>query len=202
MKKLLFATSNADKIRELREMMEPCGYEVLGMAQAGVAVDVEETGETFAENALQKARAVHALTGSLVLADDSGLVVDAMGGEPGVHSARWMGHETSYDIKNAEILRRLEGLEGPARSARYICAIAAVLPDGRELVEEAAMEGCIAHTPAGTHGFGYDPIFFLPQFGRTSAELEPDEKNQISHRGKAMRAMRDRLERMNREAGL
>ena len=128
-----------------------------------------------------------------MLADDSGLVVDALNGEPGVHSARYMGEETSYEIKNRQIIRRLEGAEGRDRSARFVCVIAAVLPDGTERKTEGTMEGVIAMEPAGEGGFGYDPILYLPEYGKTGAELTMEEKNAISHRGKALRAMKGEL---------
>lgn len=195
-RRIVFATGNADKLREIREIFGDLDMEILSMKEAGAAADPEEDGSTFAENALIKARAVHALLQdgrSIVMADDSGLCVDYLGGEPGIYSARWMGHETSYTEKNAELIRRLEGVEGEARSARFEAAIACILPDGREMVTEGAMEGQIAKEPAGGHGFGYDPILYLPEFGKCSAELSDEEKNAISHRGKAMRAMREKL---------
>ena len=149
---------------------------------------------------MQKSRrAVWACTGDIVLADDSGLVVDYIGGEPGIYSARYLGEDTSYDIKNQNIIVRLAGAEGEQRSARFVCNIAAVLPDGRVLHTEAAMEGLIAEKPAGNGGFGYDPILYLPEFGKTSAELTIEEKNKISHRGKALEAMKAQLKKVLEE---
>ena len=148
---------------------------------------------SFQENALIKARAVHEASGALVLADDSGLEIDALGKEPGIYSARYMGEDTSYDIKNANLIERVKDVPEDRRGARFICAVAAVLPDGRSLVQTGVMEGRVAYAPAGENGFGYDPIFFLPDRGCTSAQLPPEEKNLISHRGKALRLMRDIL---------
>ena len=191
--KIIFATSNEGKMREVRMILADLGREILSMKEAGVSADITEDGTTFEENALIKARAVHRLTGSLVLADDSGLEVDWLNKEPGIYSARYMGEDTSYEIKNQEIIRRLEGAEGKERSARFVCAIGAGLPDGTELTATAAMEGTIAFAPAGEGGFGYDPIFYLEEYGKTAAQLTPEEKNRISHRGKALRAMKDKL---------
>ena len=194
--RIVFATGNPDKMREFREIFADLDAEILSMKEAGASADPDETGTTFAENALIKAEAVRALLkdDSIVMADDSGLCVDFLGGEPGIYSARWLGHETPYSQKNAELIRRLEGVTGEKRSARFRAAIACILPDGTHLVTEGAMEGLIAEKPAGGHGFGYDPILYLPEFGKCSAELTDDEKNAVSHRGKALRAMRKKLD--------
>mgnify|MGYP001080958999 FL=1 len=197
--KIVFATGNEGKMREVRLILQDLGFPVLSMKEAGVSLDIEENGTTFAENAMIKARAVWEKTGGIVLADDSGLVVDYLGGEPGVYSARYMGEDTSYEIKNRNIIERLSGAEGKERSARFVCNIAAVLEDGRVIQREAYMEGLIAKEPAGNGGFGYDPILYLPEFGKTSAELTMEEKNQISHRGKALEAMKKALK--EEEAG-
>ncbi|MCC8139663.1 MAG: RdgB/HAM1 family non-canonical purine NTP pyrophosphatase [Lachnospiraceae bacterium] len=191
--KILFATGNADKMREIREILEGTGIEAVSLKEAGVSLEVEENGATFEENAIIKARACMELTGEVALADDSGLEVDAMGREPGVHSARYMGRDTSYHIKNKSIIDRLEGKEGEERSARFVCAIAAAFPDGRVLTTRGTMEGRIAYEERGENGFGYDPIFYLPEYGCCSAELSPEKKNELSHRGRALRAMKDRL---------
>ena len=188
--KIVFATSNAGKMREIREILKDLGAEILSMKEAGVDVDIVEDGDTFAANALIKAKAVWEKTGGIVLADDSGLVIDALNGEPGVYSARYMGEKTSYEIKNWNLIHRLDGVPEEKRTARFVCVIAAVLPDGRTLTAEGTMEGVIAHEPAGAGGFGYDPILMLPEYGKTSAEITMDEKNAISHRGKALRAMK------------
>ena len=195
MKRLIFATGNKDKMREIREIMAGLDYEILSMKEAGIDVDIVEDGTTFQENALIKARAIHALCHELVLADDSGLEVDYMDKQPGVFSHRFGGEDTPYSIKNQMIIDRLEGVPDDKRTARFMCAIAAVFPDGREVVKEAAMEGIIGYIEAGANGFGYDPIFFLPEYGCTSAELTPEQKNAISHRGKTLRLMREELEK-------
>lgn len=187
MTRVVFATNNPDKIKELRKIAQNAGVELLTLADLCLICVPDETGKTFEENALIKARAVAA--DFAVLADDSGLCVDAMGGEPGVDSALFLGEKTPYDVRNAEILRRLEGVAEEKRTARFVCVIAAVFPDGRELTTRAAIEGIIAEKPAGANGFGYDPIFFVPHLGKTTAELSQDEKNAISHRGKAFREM-------------
>lgn len=193
MNKIIFATGNKDKLKEIRMILSGTGIEIISMKEAGVTGDIEENGTTFEENALIKARAVCSMTGFPALADDSGLVIDALNGEPGVQSARYLGHDTSYDIKNNDLIRRLDGVPDEKRTARFVCAIACALPDGRSFTEEAAMEGRIGYEIRGENGFGYDPIFYLPEYGCTSAEISPEEKNRISHRGKALRAMKDRL---------
>ena len=191
--RIIFATGNEGKMREVRMILADLGIEILSMKEAGAQIDVEETGTTFAENAQLKALAVWKQTGDIVMADDSGLVVDYMGGEPGIYSARWMGEDTSYVIKNQAIIDRLADAKEEERTARFVSAIAAVLPDGRVLVTEGTVEGMIAHKPAGSNGFGYDPIFFLPEYGMTSAEIPLEKKNEISHRGKALEAMKIKL---------
>ena len=191
--KIVFATGNEGKMREVRLILQDLGFPVLSMKEAGVSLDIEENGTTFAENAMIKARAVWEKTGGIALADDSGLVVDYLGGEPGVYSARDLGEDTSYEIKNQAIIDRLADAKEEERTARFVSAIAAVLPDGSELVTEGTVEGLIAHEPAGNGGFGYDPIFYLPEYGVTSAEIPIEKKNEISHRGKALEAMKIKL---------
>ena len=191
--KIVFATGNEGKMREVRLILQDLGFPVLSMKEAGVSLDIEENGTTFAENAMIKARAVWEKTGGIVLADDSGLVVDYLGGEPGVYSARYLGEDTSYEIKNQAIIDRLADAKEEERTARFVSAIAAVLPDGSELATEGTVEGLIAHEPAGNGGFGYDPIFYLPEYGVTSAEIPIEKKNEISHRGKALEAMKIKL---------
>jgi len=196
MKKMIFATGNMGKMREIRQIMENTGYEILSMKEAGVNPDIVEDGISFEENALIKARAVAALIpDALVLADDSGLEVDALNKEPGIYSARYLGEDTPYSVKNADIIRRLEGVEGSDRSARFVCAIAAVFPDGTEKVVRATIEGQIDFMEKGEHGFGFDPIFYVPELGCTTAEIPEEEKNKISHRGKALCLMRGELEK-------
>ncbi len=193
MNRIIFATGNAGKMREIKAILADLGMEILSMKEAGVAIDIEENGSTYEENALIKARAVAALTGDIVLADDSGLEIDYLNGEPGVYSARYLGEDTSYRVKNANLIERLEGVSDEKRTARFVCAIAAVLPDGRELTTRAAIEGRIGYEEKGEGGFGYDPIFYVPEFGKTTAELTAEEKNQVSHRGKALQLMKEEL---------
>lgn len=188
--KLIIASNNAGKIREIREIMEDYGKEIISQKEAGIDLDVEENGTTFEENARIKCRAIHKLTGAMVLADDSGLEIDYLNKEPGVYSARYLGHDTPYEVKNQIILDRLKDAKGEERSTRYVCAMAVIMPDGREFCALGTVEGLIAEKPSGNGGFGYDPIFFVPEYGKTMAELTPDEKNAISHRGRALRAVR------------
>ena len=204
--KIIFATGNKNKMIEIRMILADLGCKILSQKEAGIQADVVEDGQTFEENALIKATTIADIArkmpeykNAVVLADDSGLAVDYIGGEPGVYSARYMGEDTSYEIKNRNIIERLSGAEGKERSARFVCNIAAVLEDGRVIQREAYMEGLIAKEPAGNGGFGYDPILYLPEFGKTSAELTMEEKNQISHRGKALEAMKKALK--EEEAG-
>lgn len=194
MKKIIFATGNQNKMREIREIYEDLGYEILSMKEAGISVDIVEDGKTFEENALIKARAIADQVDAIVLADDSGLEIDYLNKEPGIYSARYMGEDTSYDIKNNEILRRMDGVPDEKRTARFVCAIAAVFPDGGEEVTLGVIEGRVAYEIKGEHGFGYDPIFYLPEYGCTTAELPPEKKNEISHRGRGLQQMRKRIE--------
>jgi len=198
-RKIIFATGNEGKMREIRLILKDLNCEVLSLAETSVNPEIIENGTTFAENASIKARAVWECTGAIVLADDSGLVVDYLGGEPGIYSARYMGEDTAYTIKNQAITERLESAVGEERSARFVCSIAAVLPDGREIHTEGTMAGLIAEKPAGIGGFGYDPIVYLPEFGMTAAELTMEQKNSISHRGKALTAMKEKLRRILEE---
>lgn len=193
MERLIFATGNADKMKEIRMILADSGYEILSMKEAGIDVDIVEDGSTFEENAIIKAKAISQIAGCVVLADDSGLEVDAMGGAPGIYSARFEGVDTPYSVKNKIIMDRLEGLPEEERTARFVCAIAAAWPDGRVITKRGTIEGRIAHEPAGENGFGYDPIFFVPEYGKTTAQLDPEEKNRISHRGKALRMIKEVL---------
>lgn len=200
MKKLIFATGNENKVKEIKMIMADMDYEIISLKEAGIKVDIEEDGMTFEENAIIKATAISKLTGELVLADDSGLEVDYLNKQPGIYSARYGGVDTSYAIKNQIIIDRLEGVAEEQRTARFVCAIAAVFPDGRVLTRTATMEGRIDYEQKGENGFGYDPIFYLPEFGCTSAQLSPEHKNAISHRGKALRMMREALLEEDRNA--
>ena len=193
MDKIIFATGNQGKMKEIREILGDLDIELLSLKDAGIHADIVEDGKTFEENAQIKAKAIMEMTGALVLADDSGLEVDALDKEPGIYSARYMGHDTSYHIKNQNIIDRLEGKVGEERSARFVCAIAAAFPDGRVLITRGTMEGQIGYEEKGENGFGYDPIFYLPEYQCYSAELSLEEKNKLSHRGKALRLMKERL---------
>lgn len=195
MKRIIFATGNQGKMREIRKILGDLNVEIVSMKEAGISVDIEEDGTTYEENALIKARAVAALTGDCVLADDSGLEVDYLGREPGIYSARYMGEDTPYSVKNANLIKRLEGVPDEERTARFVCAIAAVLPGGKELTVRAAIEGRIGYEEKGSGGFGYDPIFYVPQLQKTTAELTEEEKNLVSHRGQALRLMKEELKK-------
>ena len=190
MDKIVFATTNEGKVKEIKEILKDFPIEVVSMKEMGITADIEENGATFEENSLIKARALVKLTGLPALADDSGLEVDYLNGEPGIYSARYLGRDTDYDYKNNYIIDKLSGAKGKERSARFVCVISLVLPDGREFVERGVVEGLIGYEQKGENGFGYDPIFYLPEYGKTSAELPPEEKNRISHRGKALTAMK------------
>lgn len=201
MKKIIFATANENKMVEIRQILSDLGMEILSQKEAGIQADPEENGTTFEENALIKARAVRSIAAGMeenkdavILADDSGLEIDHLNKEPGIYSARYMGTDTSYDIKNNALLERLEGVPDEERTARFVCAIAAAFPDGTEEVVRGTMEGRIGHEIAGENGFGYDPIFFLPEYGCTSAQLSPEKKNSLSHRGEGLRKMRRIME--------
>ncbi len=193
MKRLIFATGNENKMKEIRMILGDLDYEILSMKEAGIDVDIVEDGKTFEENAMIKAKAISKIANCLVLADDSGLEVDYMDKQPGIMSARWMGEDTSYRIKNQKIIDNLEGVPKEQRTARFVCAIAAAFPDGKVITKRGTIEGIIGYEERGENGFGYDPIFFVPEYGKTTAELSPEEKNKISHRGKALRMMKPEL---------
>lgn len=198
---IIFATGNKNKMIEIRMILADLGCKILSQKEAGIQADVVEDGQTFEENALIKATTIADIArkmpeykNAVVLADDSGLEIDALNKEPGIYSARYMGEDTSYDIKNQALIDRLEGVPDEKRTARFVCAIAAALPDGSMEVVRGTMEGRIGYEITGENGFGYDPIFYLPQFGCSSAELEPEKKNELSHRGEGLRKMRKVLE--------
>ena len=198
---IIFATGNKNKMIEIRMILADLGCKILSQKEAGIQADVVEDGQTFEENALIKATTIAKIAwqmpeykNAVVLADDSGLEIDALNKEPGIYSARYMGEDTSYDIKNQALIDRLEGVPDEKRTARFVCAIAAALPDGSTEVVRGTMEGRIGYEITGENGFGYDPIFYLPQFGCSSAELEPEKKNELSHRGEGLRKMRKVLE--------
>jgi XTP/dITP diphosphohydrolase len=196
--KIVFATGNANKMKEIRMIMSDLDIEIKSMKEENINIDIVEDGTTFEENATIKARAIAGELkkrgeNAVVLADDSGLEIDYLNKEPGIYSARYMGEDTSYKIKNANLIGRLENVPDEKRTARFVCAIAAVLPNGREFVKRGTIEGRIGYEEKGANGFGYDPIFYLPEYGMYSAELDPEEKNRISHRGKALEAMKEIL---------
>ncbi len=196
MRKLLIATHNRGKVREYRKLLEDLPFEVVYLDDLGIDETVEETGETFAENAVAKATAYARMTGLLTWADDSGLVVDALGGAPGVRSARYAGPDATDADRYRKLLRALEGVPWEKRTARFRSVVAIATPDGDIWTTEGVCEGVIAFEPKGTQGFGYDPVFYLPDLGRHMAELSPEEKNRISHRGKAARKAREILEKL------
>lgn len=202
MQRIIFATGNAGKMKEIKAILadlklQGSPVEILSMKEAGISTEIEENGSSFRENAVIKAKAVAAAaSGAVVLADDSGLEIDYLNKEPGIYSARYLGEDTSYHEKNHNLIERLSGVPDEKRTARFVCAIACVLPDGNVLTEEAAVEGRIGYEEKGKNGFGYDPIFMVPSYGKSTAELTEEEKNAISHRGKALRAMKKRLEEL------
>ncbi len=202
MQRIIFATGNAGKMKEIKAILadlklQGSPVEILSMKEAGISAEIEENGSSFRENAVIKAKAVAAAaSGAVVLADDSGLEIDYLNKEPGIYSARYLGEDTSYHEKNHNLIERLSGVPDEKRTARFVCAIACVLPDGNVLTEEAAVEGRIGYEEKGENGFGYDPIFMVPSYGKSTAELTEEEKNAISHRGKALRAMKKRLEEL------
>lgn len=201
-KKIIFATGNEGKMNEIKEIMKDFTekHEIILMSlkEAGVDAAIIEDGSTFEENALIKARAIAKLTDAVVMADDSGLEVDFLDKAPGIYSARFLGEDTSYDVKNAYILEKLEGVEDEKRSARFVCAIACVFPDGWELCVRGTIEGRIDYEIKGCNGFGYDPIFYVPEYGCTTAQMPEETKNEVSHRGRALAAMMDELEKYSR----
>lgn len=193
--KIIFATGNPGKMREIRLILEDLGMEILSMKEAGIQAEVEENGTTFEENAVIKAKAIGEQTDAVVMADDSGLEIDYLNKEPGVYSARYLGEDTPYRIKNQNLIERLEGVPEEKRTARFVCVIAAHLPDGRILTTRGTIEGIIGYEERGEGGFGYDPIFYLPEYGCSTAELSMEKKNELSHRGKALRAMKEELKK-------
>lgn len=190
---IIFATGNAGKMKEIRMILEDLGMEILSMKEAGIEADILEDGTTFEENAIIKAKAIAKLCSAVVLADDSGLEIDYLNKEPGIYSARYMGEDTSYHIKNTNLIERLDGVPMEKRTARFVCSIAAVLPDGKVLTSRGTIEGYIGYEEKGENGFGYDPIFYVPEFDCTTAQLSPEQKNQVSHRGKALKEMKTLL---------
>lgn len=193
MQRIIFATGNKNKMIEIREILKDLNLEILSMKEAGISIDVEENGTTFEENATIKALAVAEKCNDIVLADDSGLEIDYLDKAPGVYSARFMGEDTSYDIKNKALIDKLEGVPKEERTARFVCAISAVVPGHEPITVRGTIEGYIGWEPAGENGFGYDPIFYVPDLDCSTAQLSMEEKNARSHRGNALRAIREAL---------
>lgn len=192
-KRMIFATTNEGKMREIRMIMADLGLEIFSLKDLGIKVDIEENGKTFEENAIIKAKAICEMTGEMVLADDSGLEVDYMDKAPGVYSARYLGEDTPYSVKNRTIIDNLKDAKGEERSARFVCAIAAAFPDGKVITTRATVEGYIGYEEKGTNGFGYDPLLYVPEYKMTTGQMEPELKNKISHRGKALEMMKEKL---------
>ena len=204
--KIVFATQNPGKIREIREILGKDGFEVVSIGDLDIRACAEENGETFSENAEIKAREIYdklrsqgSVDDIIVMADDSGFCIDELSGAPGVHSARFMGHDTSYDIKNAAILEKMKDIPEERRGAEFVCSICAILPDGKAVFAEGSLRGRVAHEIRGKEGFGYDPIFYLPQYGKTTAELGNDFKNSVSHRSQALHKMEELIRNMSQE---
>lgn len=196
--KIIFATSNANKIREIKEIINIPNIDIVSMEEEGIKIDIEESGSTYEENAFIKARAIAQLRpNEIIMAEDSGLEIDYLHGEPGLYSARYLGHDTPYDQKNKAILELLKGIERSERTAQYVCSVVAILPDSREISAKGILKGEIGEEENGVNGFGYDPIFFLTQRGCYMSELTNEEKNMISHRGEALRAMINKLKAIN-----
>ncbi len=202
MQKIIFATGNAGKMHEIRDILNGMDAQILSMKEAGISADIVEDGTTFEENAVIKAKAVaqilrnHAdetYRNAIVLADDSGLEVEYLNNEPGVYTARYLGEDTPQSAKNKDLIDRLAGVPDEKRTARFVCAIAAALPDGEVFTTRGVIEGRIDYREKGDNGFGYDPIFYVPELGCTTAEISEEHKNRISHRGKALEAMKKEL---------
>ena len=194
--RIIFATGNENKMKEIREILSGCGMQILSMKEAGITADVVEDGSTFEENACIKVRQIaKAAPDDIILVDDSGLEIDYLNKEPGIYSARYMGEETSYDVKNQALLYRLNGVEKERRTARFVCAIAAAVPGFEIFTKRGTVEGYIGWKPAGRNGFGYDPIFYVDEYGCSTAELTMEQKNAFSHRGNALRMVKEELKR-------
>ena len=191
--KILFATKNKGKIKEIQEIFSDTSYEICSLNDIFDDIEIEENADTFEGNALIKATTIMKEAGIMVLADDSGLEVDYLNKEPGVYSARYLGEDTPQSVKNEHILKQLDGVEDSLRTARFVCAMACAMPGEESFTMRGTIEGCIAKEVKGDNGFGYDPIFYVPEFDKTMAELTMEEKNKISHRGQALREMKKQL---------
>ncbi len=193
MKEIVLASSNKDKVREVEMIIKDMDIRIIPLSETAFEGEIEENGATFEENAVIKAKAVATALNVPALADDSGLEIDYLDKAPGIYSARYLGHDTPYSVKNRMILEKLEGVSQEERTARFVCSMALAIPDGTVVTTTATMEGQIAYEIKGENGFGYDPIFYLPQYGMNSAEISPQQKNEISHRGKALRQMKEEI---------
>ena len=196
---IFIASANKHKIEEFKEMLEPLGYEISSLNDLDEDIEIEENGHSFEENALIKARYIAKKFGIIAISDDSGLEIDALNKQPGIYSARFLGHDTSYDIKNAAILEKMKDVPEERRGAEFVCSICAILPDGKAVFAEGSLRGRVAHEIRGKEGFGYDPIFYLPQYGKTTAELGNDFKNSVSHRSQALHKMEELIRNMSQE---
>ena len=195
METIIFATKNKGKIKEINAILADMDVNVISMEDAGITIDVVEDGTTFEENSMKKAVQIMEVSGKITLADDSGLEIDYMDKATGVYSARFMGEDATYEERFKAIFEKLEGVPEEKRTARFVSCIAAAFPDGRRLTSYDTVEGIIGYEVKGENGFGYDPIFYVPEKGRYMAELSAEEKNAISHRGKALGKMKELLKK-------
>lgn len=193
MNKVVIATKNKGKVKEIKDILSELPVEVVSMQDEGIEIDIVEDGSSFEENALIKARTVGQYTSAIIIADDSGLEVDCLGGAPGIYSSRFAGEGANDEKNNAKLLAMLEGVEEAERTARFVCAIAVVMPDNEHFVVRGECEGTIGFEPKGQHGFGYDPLFYIPEYDAAMAQLEPEVKNRISHRARALEKMKNRI---------
>lgn len=198
MRRFIVATKNKGKLEEIKEILRDFPYEVISMEEAGITVDIEETGTTFEENAMIKAEEIFRITGETVMADDSGLEVDYLNGAPGIYSSRFAGEGATDEDKNRKLLKLLEGVPFEKRTARFVCVIAVIFPDGQRFTVRGTCDGYIGFEPVGDNGFGYDPLFYVPEYNMTTAQMEPGLKNKISHRGKALAKMVEELKLRHR----
>ena len=191
--RIIRATGNKDKVREINEILKGTDFDAVSMKEIGIDPEIVEDADSFEGNALIKARTVHELTKEYVMADDSGLCIDALDGAPGIYSARFCGEDSTYEEKFKKIFEMLKDVPEEKRTAQFVCAIAVVRPDGTSFTVRGECHGVLHEKPMGENGFGYDPIFYVPEFGMTTAQMSKEQKNMISHRGKALRAMVDKL---------
>ncbi len=196
MRTIIVATQNEGKVKEIKKMMEDLKVEVKTMGEVGIDIDIEENGKTFVENAIIKAETLKEYTDAIILADDSGLEIDYLNKEPGVYSARYLGKDTSYVVKNQMILDKLKGVPKEKRTARFVCAMAAAARNLPTLTTQGTIEGYIGYEAKGTNGFGYDPIFYVEAFNTSTADMSSELKNEISHRGNALRQMKEKLKEL------